>query len=172
MKELNNILTLAATSNEQTENVAAGISDAFSGVSIPIVLVSVLALILLIVMFVRHSKKTNTVDSIKSEIIGYIYPTEPFQYSGNITVSQNRIQYSRGNRSVNLDICLEKTTVLAPFMADEWFVGRNYSYQEAVNIVNDIAHYLKENKICNATVVSDEVYNEMYGLEEEITDED
>lgn len=112
-----------------------------------------------------HTMKKRSVKSkerLHQELSEYmkIGQVDTYKPSGLISVSYNSVTYTRGNRGAVFDIPIEKDTVLAPFMVDEWFEGRNYNGREANVIIEDIKRYLLENKICKTvTIVSDEEYD-------------
>lgn len=120
--------------------------------------------IVFIVVFFHTAKKRSakSKERLHREISEYmkIGQVDTYKPSGLISVSYNSVTYTRGNRGAVFDIPIEKDTVLAPFMVDEWFEGRNYNGREANIIIEDIKRYLLENKICKTvTVVSDEEYD-------------
>lgn len=127
-------------------------------------LVCLIILIFMIVRVVSGAKKHTKTDNLKKEIKSYMQPSAETHhvYSGNISVTLNGIQYSRGNRSKYFDIAIGKTTYLAPFMVDEWFEGRNYSERECEKILSDISYYLTSHKIVkNVIILSDEEYDNL-----------
>lgn len=120
--------------------------------------------IVFIVAFSHTMKKRSArnKERLHQEISEYmkVGQVDTYKPSGLISVSCDSVTYTRGNRGVVFDIPIEKDTVLAPFMVDEWFEGRNYNGREANTIIEDIKRYLLENKICKTvTIVSDEEYD-------------
>ena len=86
---------------------------------------------------------------------------------GNVSVSYNGVTYSRGNRHAVFDITIDKETVLAPCLVEEWFENRNYNSREADIILRDIQSYLLENNFCKKVkIVSDEDYETQEAADE------
>lgn len=140
------------------DSIADAFSMAFSEGGVTMIVALVIITLLIVIIF-RSSKKKSRTQNIKEEISGYIKSSEPHRYNGNVRVLPEGISYSRGNRSITLSIKVNKSTVLAPFMVDEWFANRNYNQREAVLILEDISWYLKENGFCKSvSIISDEEF--------------
>lgn len=156
--------------NMKAEDVVEIISQQKWMIIIPLILFVVFA-----IFFVR-AMKTRSVKSkerLHREINGYMQIGVPqiYTYGGLVTVSYDSITYTRGNRKATFDIPVDKETILAPCLVDAWFENRNYNGREANSILNDIQHYLLENKICKkVTIVTDEEYEALANEQE--TEED
>lgn len=135
------------------------------------IIIPLILSIIFIALFLRTMKKRSlkSKERIHREISEYMQIGTPqtYVYGGTISVSYNGISYTRGNRRAIFDIPVEKETILAPCLIDVWFENRNYNGREANSILNDIQHYLLENKICKkVTVVTDEEYEALCNSDE------
>ena len=129
-----------------------------------IIIGSVLLIIGFIVMMLwcRHRNRRNRI-SLGDELRGYfVPPPQEYQYRGVVQLMNGGVRYSRGNLEAVLEIPIEKETILAPFMTDPWFENRNYNEREMFYVLEDISHYLKENKITKkVSIITDEEYEEL-----------
>lgn len=142
------------------DSLADAFSIAFSESGAAMIVALVIITLLIVIIF-KSSKKKSRTQNLKEEISGYIKRPEPHRYNGNVRVLSDGISYSRGNRNVTFNIKVDKNTVLAPFMIDDWFANRNYNQREAVLILEDISWYLKENGFCKSvSIVSDEEFED------------
>lgn len=129
--------------------------------------VSIFIIVVLIVVFVwKHLRRTKKQKrTIVQEIKGYMSgPTERYIYSGNITFRLNRFTYTRGNRSMEIDVPLNgKQVYLAPLMVDEWFAQKAYNQGEAIRILEDLQHFIQEHKLSKqVTLVTDDEYESLF----------
>lgn len=142
------------------DSIADAFSTAFSESGTAMIVALVIITLLIVIIF-KSSKKKSGMQNVKEEISGYIKSSEPHKYNGNVRILPEGISYSRGSRNIIFSIKVDKNTVLAPFMVDDWFANRNYNQREAVLILEDISWYLKENGFCKSvSIISDEEFED------------
>ena len=128
----------------------------------PMLLVSlIVCVIFAVILFLifRRGKKgkgtfKNELNYYKENAFNWLEPH--YQQSGNVSVRNNNIYYSRGNKTIRVDATIEKVTYLSSKSVSEWFVGRNYNLREETAILNDIQNYLIQNKICKKVIINEE----------------
>lgn len=141
-----------------------------------IIIIPLILFLIFIFVFARAANKESKKrrEQLHREISGYMQMGQPqtHTYSGSVSVSYDTVTYTRGNRSAIFNICINKKTILAPCLVDEWFKNRNYNGREANIILKDIERYLLDNKICKSVkIVDDDEYeslrNELYETDDD-----
>lgn len=119
-----------------------------------------IALILLIIVIILNcrvikKRKIKNKYRLQNEINDYlsIGQKQTYRYSGNVAITSSGISYSRGNKRILFDIPISDETVLNYGMIQKWFENRNYNAREADYILEDIRHFLIENKYCTSAII-------------------
>ena len=125
-----------------------------------IIVYIVLALVVATVLyFVVRRGREKSRELTKKELQEYITGMNkvmgtPRTRSGNVSIFNGNIYYSRGNRSIEVDAVIERNLILTPDCIAQWFEGRNYSAREEERILEDIKDYLIESGYCRSVTIS------------------
>ena len=135
------------------------------------IIIPLIIMIIFLFFFTRSMKKqiAKSKERLHRELMDYTQMGQTIKRTpgGNVSVSYNGVTYSRGNRHAVFDITIDKETVLAPCLVEEWFENRNYNSREADIILRDIQSYLLENNFCKKVkIVSDEDYETQEAADE------
>lgn len=127
------------------------------------IIIPLIIMIVFLFFFGRSMKKQSakSKERLHRELMDFAQMGQTVKRTqgGNVSVSYDGITYSRGNRRAVFDISIDKETVLAPCLVDDWFKDRNYNSREADIILRDIQNYLLENNFCKkVSIVSDDDY--------------
>lgn len=119
-----------------------------------------IAVIIFFVLYFKKSRDKNR-EATRKEL--QYYADNAFTWvnnntskSGSVTISGDSLYYSRGPKSIKVDVYIQKNTVLTPASVGKWFENRNYNQREENAILNDIKTYLVENRICKTVEIKED----------------
>lgn len=146
------------------EEEISALKELITGSSGKTLLISAIILLIVILLFAFSFKKSSKKNKeyLHNELNDYLNGVNTwlggntYHPSGNISYNGRWLTYSRGNRSININIKIEKETTLTPSMIEEWFKDKNYNMNEENDILNDIKNYLIQNGICKKVIISDD----------------
>ena len=163
-RKMDNMNEFLEEATEGFEESLPSASEFANGLNIPIthIIIALVAILIIGAVFflINKKHKYNKKDTLKEEIslyknqIGNYFEPEN-RIAGNISIINNKIKFSRGNRSVLFDIPIERITYISPDKIAPWFEGRNYNYKEEQIIISNIKTYLLNNKICAKVIIKE-----------------
>lgn len=164
-RKMDNMNEFLEEATEGFEESLPSASEFANGLNIPIthIIIALVAILIIGAVFflINRKHKYNKKDTLKEEIslyknqVGNYFEPEN-RIAGNISIINNKIRFSRGNRSVLFDIPIERITYISPSKIAPWFEGRNYNQNEEQIIMENIRKYLITNRYCSKVIFKED----------------